>query len=89
MTTPAEIFLLGVLSTLAIVAGAFFLKFWRKTRDGLFLAFAASFLIRGLNDIIRASMARPNEASPFSYLVGLGASLLIVIAIVRKNLNRG
>ena len=86
MTTPAEIFLLGVLSTLSIVAGLYFLKFWRKTRDGLFLAFAAAFLIRGLNEISRVSMARPNEASPLSYLVTLVASLLIVIAIVRKNL---
>ena len=89
MRGAVELFLLGVLASLCIVAGLFFLKFWRKTRDSLFLAFAASFLVRGLNDASRASMAHPAEASVWSYLVGLASSLLIVVAIVRKNLDRG
>lgn len=87
MNQPIEILLIGVLAGLCLVAGLFFLKFWRKTHDSLFLAFAASFFIRGLNDANRASMTRPSEASIWSYLVGLAASLLIVIAIVRKNLD--
>jgi len=88
MTPPYELFLLGVLSALSLVAGMFFLKFWRKTRDSLFLAFAVSFFIRAVNDISRGSMHRPNEATLWSFLVSLAASLLIVIAIVWKNLDR-
>ena len=88
MTTPIEYFLIGVLAALCIVAALFFLKFWRKTRDALFLAFSASFLIRGFNDASRTTMQHPNQASPWSFLVGLASSLLIVIAIVSKNVGR-
>ncbi|HEX3744442.1 MAG TPA: DUF5985 family protein [Bryobacteraceae bacterium] len=88
MNSAIEIFLVGVLSALSLVAGLFFLKFWRKTADTLFLAFAASFFIRGLNESMRASMARPNEATLWSYIVGMASSLLIVIAIVSKNMGR-
>ncbi|MGH8239272.1 MAG: DUF5985 family protein, partial [Steroidobacteraceae bacterium] len=42
-------FLLGVVVTGSAIAGAFFLKFWRQTRDPLFLAFAVSFLIEACN----------------------------------------
>ena len=44
-----DAFLLGVIATSCIVAGMFFLRFWRDTRDQLFLAFGASFLIEGVN----------------------------------------
>lgn len=42
-------FLIEVIATASIVAGIVFLKFWRNTRDLFFLAFAASFIIEGLN----------------------------------------
>ncbi|HTS75063.1 MAG TPA: DUF5985 family protein [Bryobacteraceae bacterium] len=83
-----EMFLLGALSTLCVIAALHFFKFWRKTRDALFLAFAASFLVRSLNDFGRASSAHPNEGTLFSYFVSLAASLLIVLAIVLKNFSR-
>ena len=44
-----EGFLLGVIVTASLTAGAFFLRFWRQTRDTLFLAFAAAFFIEGVN----------------------------------------
>lgn len=88
MTTSAEIFFLGVFAALCVVAGLYFLKFWRKTRDPLFLAFAASFFVRGLNDGMRVSMPHPNEATAWSFGIGIASSLLIVLAIVKKNLDR-
>lgn len=78
-------FLLGMIVTASLVAGAFFFKFWRQTRDGLFLAFAAAFIIEGLNRIGFLFVAHPNEGSPAIYLVRLIAFLLILAAIVRKN----
>lgn len=87
MTTSTEIFFLGVFTALCFVAGLYFLKFWRKTRDPLFLAFAASFFVRGFNDGIRVSMPHPNEATLWSFAVSAASSLLIVIAIVKKNLD--
>ena len=46
-----EGFLLGVIVTASLTSGLYFLKFWKRTGDQLFLAFAAAFLIEGLNRI--------------------------------------
>ena len=81
-------FLIGIIATLSLTAGIFFLKFWRETRDSFFLAFAASFIIEGLNRVTFLFVARPNEGNPAIYLIRLMASLLILFAILRKNLNR-
>ena len=80
-----EGFLLGVIVTASLTAALFFLKFWRATRDGLFLAFAIAFLIEGLNRAGVLLLEHPNEGSPIVYLVRLLAFLLIAAAIVRKN----
>jgi uncharacterized membrane protein HdeD (DUF308 family) len=80
-----EAFLLGVIVTSSLTAGVFFLKFWRRTRDSLFLAFAIAFLIMGVNRIGTLTVDRPNEASPWTYLVRLFAFLLILAAILHKN----
>jgi uncharacterized membrane protein HdeD (DUF308 family) len=78
-------FLLGVIATSFCTAGVFFLKFWRDTRDWFFLAFAASFLVEGLNRCALLLVAKPNEGSPWIYFVRLLAFLLILVAILRKN----
>jgi hypothetical protein len=80
-----EGFLLGVIVTASLTAALFFLKFWRATRDGLFLAFAIAFLIEGLNRTGVLLLEHPNEGSPIVYLVRLLAFLLIAAAILRKN----
>jgi uncharacterized membrane protein HdeD (DUF308 family) len=80
-----EAFLLGVIATSSLTAGVFFLKFWRKTRESLFLAFGLAFIIEGLNRCTILFLAKPNEGSPYIYGVRLFAFLLILIAILRKN----
>jgi len=80
-----EGFLLGVIAASSLTAGVFFLKFWRKTRDSFFLAFAASFLIEGLNRCGILLLQKPNEGSPWVYLVRLLSFLLILGAILKKN----
>ena len=84
-----ETFLIGVIATSSITAGVFFLKFWQDTRDSFFLSFAAAFIIEGLNRASVLFLVRPNEGSPRVYLIRLFASLLILIAIIRKNYGRG
>ncbi|MES2606132.1 MAG: DUF5985 family protein [Pseudomonadota bacterium] len=83
-----EGFLLGVIVTSSLIAGVFFLKFWRDTRDQLFLAFAIAFIIEGLNRIGFLFVDPPNEGSPLIYTVRFLAFSLIVVAIVRKNIGR-
>jgi uncharacterized membrane protein HdeD (DUF308 family) len=79
----------GVIVTSSIMAGVFFLKFWKRTRDFLFLAFAIAFLIEGLDRACVMMVARPNEGSPWIYLVHLLASGLILVAILKKNYSAG
>lgn len=83
-----ESFLIGVIATASVTAGLFFLRFWRDTRDSFFLAFAASFLIEGLNRVSVLFLPRPNEGSAWIYLVRLFSFLLILMAIARKNYGR-
>jgi hypothetical protein len=80
-----EGFLLGVIVTASLTAGAFFLKFWRRTRDPLFLAFGAAFIVEGLNRTSFLFLEHPNEGRPLIYVVRLVAYLLILWAIVWKN----
>jgi len=82
-------FLIGVIATASFTAGIFFLKFWRKTHDALFLAFGIAFLIEALNRASTLSLEHPNAGSPWIYLVRMAASLLILTAIARKNYRRG
>jgi uncharacterized membrane protein HdeD (DUF308 family) len=80
-----EGFFLGVIVTASLTAGAFFLKFWRRTGDKLFLAFGAAFIIEGLNRIGFLFVEHPDEGAPTIYIVRLIAFLLILMAIVAKN----
>lgn len=80
-----EGFLLGVVATTSIIAGIFFLRYWRDTRDSLFLAFAVAFLIEGINRAARLFAEHPNDGTTWVYLVRFFAFLLILAAIIRKN----
>ncbi len=78
-------FLLGIIATASLVAGVFFLKFWKRTHDSLFLAFAIAFIGEGFNRSALLFMSKPNEGSPIIYVIRLCLFLLILAAIVRKN----
>ncbi len=63
----------------------FFLRFWRRTREELFLAFAVAFLLLGVGQTILALANIPTEERGSIYILRLIAFLLILIAIYRKN----
>jgi hypothetical protein len=81
-------FISGMLTVGYLVGGLFFLKFWRRTRDGLFLAFAAAFALMALNQAIPVLFGIPDEALGGVYLLRLAAFLLIIWAVLRKNMAR-
>lgn len=70
------------------VAGLFFLRFWRQTRDRLFLIFAISFWLLGAQRLALALTSQAVEARTGLYLVRLFAFLLILVAIIDKNSGR-
>jgi hypothetical protein len=80
-----EGFLLGVIVTASLTASLYFLKFWKQTRDVLFLGFAAAFLIEAINRIGRLFAEHPAEGSPAAYAVRALAFLLLLAAILYKN----
>ena len=87
--TALVAFVAGAVSVGYLVAGLFFLKFWRRTRDGLFAAFAAAFALMAANQAAPVLFGIPDEALSGVYLLRLGAFLLIILAILRKNLKGG
>jgi hypothetical protein len=78
-------FLSGAVTALLLVAALFFLRFWKRTRDGLFLAFAAAFFLLGFGQALLALAHVPDEERSWLYLVRLLAFALILAAIIRKN----
>jgi uncharacterized membrane protein YeiB len=71
------------------VAGLFFLRFWRQTRDRLFLIFAVSFWLLGAQRLALVLTSDLAESHTGLYLVRLFAFLLILVAIVDKNRGGG
>jgi hypothetical protein len=78
-------FLSGAVSLGFFVCALFFLRFWRRTKDGLFLAFALAFSLLGLGQAILALASIPTEERGSIYLIRLAAFALIILAILRKN----
>jgi uncharacterized membrane protein HdeD (DUF308 family) len=80
-----NLFLLGAVATASLAAGLFFLRFWRETKDRLFMAFSISFFMEGINRTALALSQSPQEGAAFFYLVRLLAFLLIFLAVADKN----
>ena len=81
-------FMSGLIAMGYLVAGLFFLRFWTRTRDGLFLAFAAAFWLLALNQTLLAITNVELEERSWFYLLRVAAFLLIIAAVVRKNGER-
>lgn len=78
----------GALTAGFLVLALFFLKFWHRTRDGFFALFAVAFGLLAANAIGSAlSGPHSEDANPSIYLLRLFAFVLIIIAIVRKNIE--
>lgn len=81
-----NLFLTGAVVFGFLVAGLFFIRFWRKTHDRLFLFFAGAFWTLGGEQAVLAATGWANDpAYYYVYLMRLAAFLLIIAAIVDKN----
>jgi hypothetical protein len=85
MVEVIEDFLGGAIFMGFAVAALFFLKFWRRTREGLFLAFAASFLLLAMTQALLTLSGIPTEERSWLYLLRLVAFLLILAAFWWQN----
>ncbi len=77
--------LLGGIAVGSVVAGVFFLRFWRMTTERLFLCFSLAFFLMALSRVLMAISAVSSDEHPVIYLIRLGAYGLIIFGIVDKN----
>lgn len=78
----------GALFLAYVIAGAHFFRFWRRIGDRLFLQFAAAFWLFALNQLATSIPDVGNETAGYEYLLRVLGFVLIIIAIVDKNLYR-
>ena len=71
------------------VCALFFLRFWRSTRDRLFLVFSLAFALLALQRLALTLMQPLEEWRTSLYMVRLLAFLLILGAIIDKNRSPG
>lgn len=88
MTPAAALFLSGMLTAGYLVVAAFFLRFWRQTRDRLFISFAIAFALLAVQRILLVTEFHLMENRASAYGLRLVAFLVIVYAIVMKNRQR-
>ncbi|MDP4200166.1 MAG: DUF5985 family protein [Bacteroidota bacterium] len=78
--------LTGIISMGYGVSGLFFLRFWRQTRDRLFFVFAIAFWLLSIQQLAFALSSESAEDLTYLFVIRLVAFILILGAIVDKNL---
>jgi membrane-associated PAP2 superfamily phosphatase len=84
-SSGVELFAAGAMSAGYVIAGLFFLRFWVRTRDTLFAAFAVAFTLMALNQAVAAFERHDHAENSAAYLLRLAAFVLILLAVLGKN----
>ena len=82
-------YLSGAVTLGYLVAALFFARFWKRTRDRLFVAFAIAFVLLALNQALAQWLGAADERVAYTYLLRVLGFVLILAAIVDKNLFGG
>lgn len=82
-------FLMGMLGATTLTVGLFFMRYWRASRDRLFVYFSLAFAVMSLSWIALAIASVTFEGRHLIYLLRLLAFVLIIIGIVDKNRRVG
>lgn len=78
-------FVAGLITMGHLVAGLFFLRFWSRTRDALFAAFAIAFWLLAANQALLAGANIVDEERSSIYLLRVAAFAIIIAAVILKN----
>ena len=81
-------FVSGAIAMGFLICACFFFRFWARTKDNLFVAFAIAFLLLALSQALGSILGLPLEERSWLYLLRLSAFLVIILAIGRKNLAK-
>lgn len=85
MTSALTPFLWGALFMACWVAGLFFVRYFRRSHERLFLFFALGFWTLGLNWLALALAVTTDESRHYIYVLRLLAFGFIIVGIVDKN----
>ena len=85
----AVLFVAGAMSAGFAMAGLFFLRFWWRTRERLFAAFAVAFWLMALNQAVAGFSHYEHAENSAAYLLRLAAFALIILAVLSKNSGHG
>ena len=77
--------LLGALVMGDVIAGLFFVRFWKMTGDRFFLFFAASFVAIAVSSVVVDEQVPPFGYAPLGYMIQILSYLFIIAAILYKN----
>jgi uncharacterized protein DUF5985 len=78
-------FLWGALTMGCAVIALYFLRYWRRSHDRLFVFFGVAFAVLALNWVSLAIIDPMLEGRHYVYFFRLAAFLLIIIGIVDRN----
>lgn len=81
-------FLQGATMLASLGVALFFLRYWRRTRDRLFLVFALAFAVFAVNRVLLSTVAEDSEAQTLVYLLRAATFVMIAAAVLDKNLRR-
>lgn len=83
------LFISGAVAFSFVVAAIFFLKFWRKSADLLHLCLGIAFILFALNQIASEWISPDNARGGFTFVLRAMGFLIILGAILYKNLAAG
>lgn len=80
-----NIFMSGALAALCMVVALFFLRFYAKSRDRLFLCFSCAFVMLGVERVFISLNEISNEKVGSVIVIRIVSFILILLAIIDKN----
>ena len=83
--TPLTHVLLGAVIMGDVIAGLFFVRYWKITGDRFFLFFAASFIAVAVSRVVVDEDVPPFGYEPFGYMLRILSYLFIIAGILYKN----
>lgn len=84
---PLLDYLAGAITLGYLVCMGFFLRFWRRTHERLFLAFGIAFAFLALNQMTSTYLEAGDERTLYAYALRVLGFVLILAAIIDKNVS--
>lgn len=82
-------FLMGIYTANCAAVSLFFLVFWRRSRERLFVYFSLCFMLLAVERVVLLASDTTDELRYSIYLIRFVGFMLLIYGIIEKNLRRG